>query len=158
MSLFGSSQSDEAFAKQTRTEGGSAPSPISTFHTPINKNMPATVIAKGVKLEGEFKSQGDVLIEGEVIGNIHTDGLLTVGPEAVLKAGVSASDAVIAGRIEGNLNIKKRLELKATAKIKGDIVCQTAAVESGATMQGNINCGEEAKTVIESPKPAINNQ
>ncbi|MFA6161109.1 MAG: polymer-forming cytoskeletal protein [Patescibacteria group bacterium] len=157
MSLFGSSQPDEAFNKQTRAESAAVPPLISSFHTPTNKNMPATVIAKGVKLEGEFKSQGDVLIEGEVIGNIQTEGLLTVGPEAVLKAGISAGDAVIAGKIEGNINVKKRLELKATAKIKGDISCQTAVVESGAAMQGNVKCGEESKPVAESNKSVTSN-
>ena len=138
MPLFGSNPSGPA----DRVEGETTPSHSSIFHTPNTKNTPSTIIAKGVKLEGEFKSQGDVLIDGEVVGNIQTDGLLNVGPEAYLKAGVVAADAVIAGKVEGNLQVKRRLEIKATAKTKGDIQCQTIVVEAGAMMMGNIKCGE----------------
>ncbi len=120
-----------------------------------SKSSPSTVIAKGVRLEGDFKSQGDVLIEGEVVGSISTDSLLTVGNEALLKAGVQASEAVIAGMVEGNLQIFNRLEIKGTAKIKGDIVCKTVVVEAGAVLHGNMKCGDDAKNdnpPVQDPK------
>lgn len=140
MSLFGSMPSVPA----DRPENGSPQPSVPIFNTK-NKNSPSTVIAKGVRLEGDFKSQGDVLIEGEVVGSISTDSLLTVGNDALLKAGVQASEAVIAGRVEGNLNIINRLEIKGTAKIKGDIVCQTVVVEAGAVLQGNMKSGDGSK-------------
>ncbi|MFA6406577.1 MAG: polymer-forming cytoskeletal protein [Patescibacteria group bacterium] len=144
-------QSDEIKPQSGRPEGASTPSHLPIFNA--NKNTPATIIAKGVKLEGEFKSQGDVLIEGEVVGNIQTDGLLTAGPESLIKAGISAADAVIAGKVEGNLQIKHRLEIRATARIKGDTVCQTIGVEAGAVLQGNVRCGEEVKVPAEVLTP-----
>lgn len=104
---------------------------------------PATVIAGGVRVEGEFSSQGDVLIEGEVHGNITTSGMLTVGPQAKLKAGVKAEKAVIAGVIEGNLEVGSHLDIKSTASILGDVVCQTATVESGATVDGRVVIGSK---------------
>lgn len=107
----------------------------------------ATVIARGVKVEGDFTSQGDVQIEGEVQGHVSTSGLLTVGSEAKLKADVSANDAVIAGTIEGNVIVKKRLELKSTAKIMGDITCELIVVEEGASLQGKVGIGASLKTV-----------
>ncbi|MFH1620822.1 MAG: polymer-forming cytoskeletal protein [Patescibacteria group bacterium] len=116
-------------------------SSIETSHTANN----ATVIARGVKVEGEFTSQGDVIIEGEVHGHITTSGMLTVGSEAKLKADVSAQEAVVAGTIEGNITIKGRLELKATAKIFGDLQCETAVVEAGAIMNGKVAIGGSAK-------------
>lgn len=102
----------------------------------------ATVIARGVKVEGDFVSQGDVVIEGEVNGHVATSGLLNVGPEAKLKAEVTADDAVIAGTIEGTVTVKKRMELKATAKVLGDVTCETAAIEAGAVMHGKCSIGQ----------------
>lgn len=101
----------------------------------------ATVIARGVRVEGDFTSQGDVVIEGEVIGRVETGGLLSVGSEAKLKAEVAAGDAVVAGVIEGTLSVKNRLELKASAKVQGDTSCQTIVVEAGATLNGKIGMG-----------------
>ena len=135
MSLFGTPQSEPVHQDSASQPAGS------TVSNTQNKKSPATVIAKGVRLEGEFKSQGDVLIEGEVQGTITTDGLLTLGSEAALKAGVTAADAIVAGKLEGNINIKRRLDVKSTARITGDIVCETISVEPGAQLQGNIRAG-----------------
>ncbi|MDQ7815218.1 MAG: polymer-forming cytoskeletal protein [Patescibacteria group bacterium] len=101
-----------------------------------------TVIAKGVKVEGDFDSQGDVMIEGQVNGHVSTNGLLTVGNEARLKADVSAANAVIAGDLEGTVNVSGRLELKSTAKIQGDVTCETAIVEAGAALNGKFMVGQ----------------
>ncbi len=101
-----------------------------------------TVIAKGVKVEGDFDSQGDVMIEGQVNGHVSTNGLLTVGNEARLKADVSAANAVVAGDVEGTINVSGRLELKATAKVQGDVTCETAIVEAGAALNGKFMVGQ----------------
>jgi cytoskeletal protein CcmA (bactofilin family) len=107
----------------------------------VSGKPPATVIAKGVKVEGEFKSQGDVLIEGDVHGTLATTGTLTVGPEAKIKAEIAAGDAVVSGSIDGNVKIEKRLELKATAKIVGDVQAEVVSIEAGAQIQGKMAIG-----------------
>lgn len=120
----------------------------------------ATIIARGVKVEGEFTSQGDVIIEGEVHGHVTTSGMLNVGVEARLKADVAAQEAVVAGSIEGNLTVNGRLELKSTAKILGDIACETASVEAGAVLNGKISVGivkpETAPKHEKAPKNSSN--
>lgn len=143
MPFFGSQATDSGLLPQTP-----APTP-SIFNTP-SKAVPATVIAKGVRLEGQFKSQGDVLIEGEVQGTVQTESLLTVGPEAWVKAKVMATDAVVAGKIEGDLTCKRRLEVKSTAKIFGDIACETITVEAGATLKGQLASGTKPETKAEN--------
>lgn len=105
-----------------------------------------TIIAQGVRVEGNFTSQSDVLIEGDVDGNVSTAGLLTVGPLAKLKADVKAAKAVIAGAIEGNLYIDSHLEIQATAKLLGDVTCETASLESGATLNGKVIIGSKVSS------------
>ena len=100
-----------------------------------------TVIARGVRVQGDFTSQGDVVIDGVVEGHVTTTAQLKVGPEAKLKADVTANDATIAGTIEGTLIVKRRLELKSTATVLGDVTCETAAIEAGASMQGKVSIG-----------------
>ena len=101
----------------------------------------ATIIARGVRLQGDFTSQGDVVIEGEVQGHIETTGQLAVGIEAKLKADVSASDASVAGSIEGTLTVQRRLDLKSTARVFGDVTCETASIEAGAVLEGKVKIG-----------------
>lgn len=103
-----------------------------------------TLIARGVKVEGNFSSEGDVAIEGEVHGTLSATGLLTIGTEAKIKADVHAGDAMIAGVVEGNVNVTKQLTVKATARITGDITCEIVSVESGALLMGKIAAGKRA--------------
>ncbi len=115
----------------------------------------ATVIANGVRVEGDFSSQGDVLIEGEVHGNVSTSGMLTVGPAAKLKADVKAEKAVVAGTVEGNLTVGSHLDLKSTACLMGDLTCETVSVESGASMNGRVMVGAKSQQPYASKTEAV---
>ncbi len=115
-------------------------SPSSSSNAGANK----TIIARGVKVEGDFMSQGDVVIEGEVHGKVATTGTLTVGSEAVIKADVTADEAIISGSVEGNLHVKKQAVLHASAKVKGDLTVERATIESGAVLEGKVQIGQTA--------------
>ncbi len=110
----------------------------------------ATLIARGVRVEGEFMSQGDVVIEGEVSGTLTCSGTLTVGVEAKIKADVKANDIVVGGVIDGNIAAGRKLELKSGGKITGDITCEVIVVESGASLNGKVSSG---KRLVEVQAP-----
>lgn len=97
-----------------------------------------TIIAHGVRVEGEFVSQGNVVIEGEVQGTLHAGGDLRVGEEAKITADVSAANAFIAGELHGNLRVAGRLELTSTSKIMGDVTTEVLLVAAGAKINGTI--------------------
>ena len=103
-----------------------------------------TIIAPGVKVEGDFVSQGNIVIDGEVIGSLKTEQDLLVGEGAKISASVSAANAKISGVIHGNIKVKERLELTATSKIIGDIKAKVLTVEAGATLNGKLAMGDEA--------------
>lgn len=104
---------------------------------------PETVIAASVKVEGDFQSQGNVLIEGVVEGSLKTERDLRVGERARIAADVFAANATIAGEIRGNLTVTERLELESTARIHGDVRTKVLVVASGATMNGRLVMGDE---------------
>lgn len=108
-----------------------------------------TIIAHGVRVEGDFKSQGDVLIEGEVNGNIQTAGDLRVGEQSKIKADVIAKNAAIAGEVRGNIQIASRLELTQTAQIIGDITVDVLSIAPGAQVNGKITMDGRAIEVPE---------
>lgn len=101
----------------------------------------ATVIARGVKLEGDFVSKGDVVIDGEVRGKVVASGKLTVGNEAVIHADVTAQDAIISGLVTGNVTTNGQVVLHATARVTGDLIGERMTMESGATLEGRVQVG-----------------
>lgn len=104
---------------------------------------PETIIAASVKLEGDFVSEGNVLIEGVVEGSLKTQRDLRVGERARIEADVYAANAVIAGEVRGNLNVGERLELEPTARLFGDVRTKVLVVASGATVNGRLLMDEE---------------
>lgn len=102
-----------------------------------------TVIAASVRVEGDFVSEGNVRIEGEVKGSIATERDLIVGENAKITAGVQARNGVIAGELHGNLRIFDRLELASTARVYGDIQAKVLSVAPGAMMKGQLVIGLE---------------
>ena len=95
-----------------------------------------TMIAKGVRVEGDFSSDGNVTIEGELKGKLSTIGRLIVGKDAVIDGIVKAGSASVAGQLTGPLTVDEGLDLLATSIVKGDIVAKTLSVERGATIDG----------------------
>ncbi len=92
-------------------------------------------------MEGDFVSQGDVIIDGEVSGSVQTASSLRVGETAKIRADVTAHSAVIAGEVEGNLHVAERLELLETSRIRGDVEAQVLSVAPGATINGRVSMG-----------------
>ncbi len=101
-------------------------------------NGEETVIAHGVRVEGEFNSEGNVVIEGDVQGVIRIAGDLKVGEASKIAADVTAANAIVAGEIRGNLSVAGKLELLATSKIIGDVAAETISVLAGAQVNGRI--------------------
>ena len=102
-----------------------------------------TIIARGVKLEGDFKSEGNVVVEGEVNGALTTTSDLRVSEGAKINANVKAQSAVVAGEINGNIKVKDKLELLATAKVAGDVDTKVISVTPGAIVNGKMSMGDE---------------
>jgi cytoskeletal protein CcmA (bactofilin family) len=115
-----------------------------------------TIISASVKVEGDFVSQGNVLIEGEVEGSMKTEKDLRVGEHARIAADVAAASATVAGEVRGNIDVKERLQLEPTAKVYGDVKTNDLVIASGAVVNGKITMGgaETASRPVKAAKVA----
>lgn len=105
-----------------------------------------TIIAQGVRVEGEFVSDGHVVIEGELTGSVQTAQSLRIGEDAKINADVTAATAVIAGEVQGNIKISDRLEILESSVIHGDIDVHILSVSPGAKLNGRITMNDNAKS------------
>jgi cytoskeletal protein CcmA (bactofilin family) len=112
-----------------------------------------TIIAAGVRVEGEFISKGKVIIDGEVIGNIKTEDDINIGGQAKIIANIIALSGIIAGEVKGNIRVKDRLDILATANIKGDVTANVLSIEAGANLNGKCAVGENAN--VEKPNGRV---
>ncbi|UWQ20742.1 polymer-forming cytoskeletal protein [Jannaschia sp. W003] len=120
------------------------------------QKVPASVLSQDLMIKGDIKTSGDITVEGEIEGNIHAH-LLTVGEGAVVRGEIVADDIVVNGRVIGRVRgIKVRLT--STARVEGDIIHKTIAIESGAHFEGAVQRQEDpigtGKSAAPAPKPA----
>lgn len=108
-----------------------------TRETSINDDV-ETVVGPSVNVEGDFASEGNILVKGMVSGSVKTSKLLTVEQTAKILANVRAGNALVSGHIKGNVKVSERLELTQTAQIAGDISCKVLVVEAGALIFGKV--------------------
>ncbi|MBU1202614.1 polymer-forming cytoskeletal protein [Patescibacteria group bacterium] len=104
-----------------------------------NSKSIETIIGPSVKVEGDFKGEGDLVIEGILVGNLQTKNNLKIGQNAVVDANIKANNAFISGKVRGNINVKGKLEITGTAMILGDIKAQIISIESGALLKGTLD-------------------
>ncbi len=116
---------------------------------------PASVLSSDLTVVGNLKTAGDVQIEGTIEGDIRAH-LLTVGEGATVKGECIADDVVVNGRIIGKVRGLK-VRLTSTARVEGDIIHKTIAIESGAHFEGSVQRQEDPLSTGSkpaAPKPA----
>ncbi len=114
--------------------------------TPKDENKPsesfhpeATHIGKSIVIKGEVSGSENVYVDGELNGSVELpEGNLTVGPDGRIRANVQARSIVVHGRMDGNLYGIKRVELKKSAVLVGDIYTSRIAIEEGASLKGSV--------------------
>ncbi|OGH73834.1 MAG: hypothetical protein A3C90_00780 [Candidatus Magasanikbacteria bacterium RIFCSPHIGHO2_02_FULL_51_14] len=130
------------------------PSPvISLSHTEERKDTVhddvETVVGPSVSVEGDFSSEGNIVVKGSVSGNVKTSKLLTVEKGAKILANVKAGSALISGQVRGGMRVNDRLELTETAQVEGDVSCKILVVAAGALVHGKVMM---KGITIEAPK------
>lgn len=121
---------------------------------PIAGQADGAHIGKSVLIKGELSGSEDLYIDGEVEGRIELRGNnLTVGPNGRVRANIQARQAIVHGKVEGNIAAADRVDLKKTASVTGDIVTARITVEEGAFFKGGVDIQRENATRPEQ-KPA----
>jgi len=115
-----------------------------------------SLIAADVEITGTIKSSSALRIEGKLDGELICSADASIGKGAVIKGNLSVNSIVVEGTIQGNITAKDKIEMKATAKVHGDIKAKRLAVEDGVTFVGHseVNPSGAAGTSTPSaPKP-----
>lgn len=131
----------------------SPPSYAAQNAAPARTSPSATrnVLSSDVEIKGTVKFTNDLVVDGKIEGEIASEGNLTIGENARIKAEVKTATIVVYGKVHGNLTATDRIELKASAEVVGDIRTQTLSIEAGAIFVGKSTVGTPAKAPAPAP-------
>lgn len=105
-------------------------------------------VGKDVEFKGIITYSGTVRVDGTLEGEIHTDGGLLVGPEAVIKAKVTAGTVVCHGSITGDIQAKDQIVLRAPAVVQGSLTTPVLSMEEGVVFNGTLEMKAQAKAEV----------
>ena len=124
----------------TPTDELSDPSAPMSARTGTDSNTGDVIafVGKGVEFKGVISYNGTVRIDGHLDGEIHTEGTLLVGEDAVLTAKVSAGTVVSKGKITGDVVAREKVRLLAPAILNGSVKAPMLSMEEGVLFNGSI--------------------
>ncbi len=109
------------------------------FEKQKKKEVPQEVMTffgGGAHYEGVLTFEGTARIDGEVEGEIITQGTLIVGESGVVKSEVTAGTVVVGGRVNGNIHASKKIQLLSKCVVTGSLTTHTIVIEDGAFLNG----------------------
>src|SRR5215467_404735 len=108
-------------------------------------------VGKGVEFKGTISYSGTVRIDGYLDGEIHTDGILLIGEDAVLQAKITAGTVVCKGKITGDIVVKEQVKLRAPAVVNGSVKTPLLSIEDGVLFNGNLEMAQPvSQTALQS--------
>lgn len=95
------------------------------------------LVGEGTVLEGTLRAENDVRTSGRIIGTLRVNGKAMIAEGGAVEGEIYATNADIAGEVEGELHVEERLVLKSTAQVDGSIETDRLVVEEGAQFTGD---------------------
>lgn len=105
-----------------------------------------TIIGKGSAISGNMKVNGFIRIDGDIDGNLETDGNVIVGENARIRGDLTAKSVIIGGIIKGNITANDSVKILAEAAVIGDVISRKVQVDGSAIIHGHcISIKDEAE-------------
>src|SRR5712692_4983868 len=113
---------------------------------------------KGVRLEGTLELAGTFRVNGQVKGNIISAHSLILGEGARVEGQIEGNHVVIAGRFDGVIFAKGRVEIQAKGVVTGEVHSPCLVIEPGGIFDGRCHmlASAQATKPVTIPIRAIN--
>ena len=130
-----SAGSDDTNGLAERDELRNSP-PITDLQKTMAEHSGKDILSSDVEIKGSIKFQKELLIDGKVEGEINSDGVLTIGENADIRGEIKTKSITVFGKVQGNITVGERCELKSRCTLQGDLKAARLVIEEGATFIG----------------------
>jgi len=106
-------------------------------------NGSASLIGSGTSLKGDMTSNGDLRIDGTLVGNIICSSKVIIGANGVVEGDISGQQADIMGKVSGTIKVKELLQLKSNCVVNGNLYAAKLQIEPAANFNGQCHMIQE---------------
>jgi len=95
-----------------------------------------SLIGAGTSMKGDITSNGDLRIDGSLVGNINCSAKVVIGANGVVQGDINGQQADIMGTVTGTIKVKDLLQLKGGSKVSGNLQAAKLQIEPTANFNG----------------------
>ena len=123
-----------------------APAPFGPAKGFTTATPEQATIGRSIVIKGEVSGAETLYVDGRIEGSINMpESRVTVGRNGVIVASVAAREVVVMGKIEGDLIVGDRVDIRSDGSVTGDIHAQRLTIEEGAYLKGGIDLGKQGE-------------
>ena len=104
----------------------------------------------GVRFEGTLESPGTFRVDSHVSGDLTSEETLILGERASVNAKITAKAVIIAGKFDGTIHARTKVEIQSSAVVTGEIQTPCLIIAPGAIFDGRchmLTAREPAKPI-----------
>lgn len=106
---------------------------MSTSKLPFDYRHNAGVyLSSLVTGRGSFDIQDDIIIDGAFEGKVQTTGFCEISENGKVTGDIEARTITILGCVDGNCYAKDSIDVKKSAKVKGQLIAPSISIEAGS--------------------------
>lgn len=96
-----------------------------------------TLIGNGSFVQGDLKVNGFIRIDGDIDGNLETDGNVIISEKARIRGNISAKSVIVGGIILGDVTAKENVKLLSSSAVIGNIMSHKVQMEDKVIFHGH---------------------
>jgi len=112
-----------------------------------------SIISTDSIIKGDMESEGDIRIDGKLIGNINCKAKIIIGQQGKVEGNLNGNQADILGTINGDIKMTGQLNLLGKSIVNGNIHVGKLQMESTVVFNGKCIMGAN---VVELTQPISN--
>ncbi len=114
----------------------------------VDKAAINSIIGQGLNIVGDLSFSGKLKLDGTIKGNVKGE-YIVIGKTGVVTGDVNIETCICQGKVYGNINSKDLTVVKG-CRIEGNVETVNLAVESGASLIGEVKVDDKDLRLIET--------
>ena len=118
----------------------------------IMESPARNTIGNGTVIKGDIESNGDIRVDGRLVGSLKSNGKISVGQTGVIEGDITCKQAEIAGTVKGVIMTEELTSLKSTSRLEVDLTTKQLLIEVGAQFTGKCVMGQQSTVAMPKQK------
>jgi cytoskeletal protein CcmA (bactofilin family) len=106
------------------------------FQSEKPESKTSSILGPELEIHGDVKVSGSLLIYGKVFGSIQSSGAVRTANGSEVNGNITAKEAAIGGKVDGDLDVEKKVTLGDTSFLTGNLKAAILTIEEGAKFDG----------------------